>query len=108
MKRRDGQPRRKGPATREERNESTRLSQLDLRRETFDLMGGCCKHCGNTDLRVLEIEHTKNDGGYWRKKQGHRPHLKRIRDDLREGHNTYFVEALCANCHAIKTWHSKV
>ena len=95
--------------TDEERKISKRAAvkrtETKLRLEIFELLGGKCVDCGLDDVRCLEIEHTNNDGGYWRKTQGHRVHNRKIRAGLREGKNPYAVEAVCANCHSIRTWH---
>lgn len=72
------------------------------------LLGSKCAVCGNDDIRVLEINHVFNDGYLLTRK--HRTgassggltakHLRLIalgEDDLAR------YEALCANCHTLRT-----
>lgn len=69
--------------------------RIKLKREVFSILGGClCRMCGNTDLRVLTINHkngkTSKEGGLALQhaiKNG-----SRKIDDL---------EILCMNCNII-------
>ncbi len=85
-------------------NEKVRERILRLRREAIEFLGGSCTMCGISDIRVLEIDHINGGGRAERTKlTGQVFHYailngKRRTDDL---------QVLCANCHAIKTYHDK-
>lgn len=80
-----------------------------LRTEVLNMLGGRCAVCGHSDLRVLEINHVNNDGymlvrvnkhdGRMRGGFTHK-NLRLIRDG-EDPLDRY--EALCANCHALRT-----
>ena len=62
-----------------------------------------CAKCGEANLRKLEIEHTKDDGGDWRRKYLNGAHtqyqlLKKMNypDDLG-------IQVLCAKCNSSKS-----
>ena len=69
------------------------------RKAAIEHLGAKCLHCGNADIRVLEIDHT--DGG------GHRERSSKNRisfwRDITSGVRTD-AQVLCANCHRIKTY----
>jgi hypothetical protein len=59
--------------------------------------------CGNTDMRVLEINHIHNDGN-WRKRAHHSGfNIRDLRDILGDIKIRKRLEVLCANCHALRT-----
>jgi hypothetical protein len=90
---------------RAERRESGRKVRQNLRWEVLESLGGACLHCGLTDLRVLQIDHVFDDG-YKHRKRGsgsYHTYLRGIADEVYAGSDRY--QALCANCHVLKTWH---
>jgi hypothetical protein len=74
----------------------------ELRAQAVHILGDACLQCKNDDYRVLQIDHI-NGGG--------REDRKRLRADgifrsiIKNGHQDKY-QLLCANCHAIKTFHS--
>lgn len=81
----------------------TRFKRLRL--EVINLLGCRCSNCGNSDWRVLEINHVNNDGHLLRNAKGRiiglqEHHLSAIllgKDDISR------YELLCANCHVLRT-----
>jgi hypothetical protein len=75
-----------------------------LRLEINERFGGCCVRCGNSDERVLHIDHV-HGGGQKELRQGHGGGLAyyyRVRRD-----NSGKYQLLCANCNAIKRFEEK-
>lgn len=71
-----------------------------LRVAAVNKLGGCCAHCGITDLRVLQIDHVYGGGTAERKIMSSRwNHLAKVLDDT---DNRY--QLLCANCNWIKRY----
>lgn len=73
--------------------------QWKLKLEVITLLGGKCSNCGNTDLRVLQVNHLNGDGRKELKKYGggcgfYRAILtgRRATDDL---------DIRCANCNIL-------
>ena len=75
----------------------------ERKKELIDYLGGCCKLCGNNDIRVLDIHHKNST----LKKRP--PHLHyTVGNRLREwDKNKENLELLCANCHRIHTWEKR-
>lgn len=80
-----------------------------LRSAVLSMLGGRCVECGHDDIRVLEINHVHNDGYLLVRENGPGrrvssgltyKHLRLIRDG-EDPLDRY--EALCANCHALRT-----
>jgi predicted HNH restriction endonuclease len=88
--------------------ESHRRSMRTARYNLIQSMGGACMVCGNTDIRVLEIDHTYGGGNAHRKSKGtgaggytvgyYKSLLAMYTEDPKS------LSLLCANCHAIKHW----
>lgn len=76
---------------------------LKLKTLIIAFLGGKCAHCGNTDARVLTLDH-KYGGG--RKDHAIRGTQGIRRDILSGKRNKDDFQILCANCHLIKTFHS--
>lgn len=77
------------------------------RKQILDFLGGKCKRCGITDIRVLQIDHV-NGNGYKEKKQlglssgNTHSYYRHIRDVNGVGY-----QILCANCNWIKRYEQK-
>ena len=61
--------------------------------EIHSLLGGKCKHCGEKDTRVLQIDHVYGDGA-----QERRAGLTRMQLYRNIEKNTKRYQLLCANC----------
>ena len=76
-----------------------------LRRALILLLGGGCFVCGETDSRVLEIDHV-NDDGYLERRDnvGSSERITGILTRLASSWETERprYQVLCANCHAKK------
>lgn len=72
-----------------------RRSRKKLRDAIVALMGGCCRVCGLTDDRVLEIDHVHGDGAKHRSLR-HRKGIRYILKIVLEEMERY--QLLCANC----------
>lgn len=70
----------------------------DRKKEVIASLGGKCVRCGNSDIRVLDINHIDRD-----RKDRHKQYswLRRLKDWEKHKDN---IELLCANCHRIHTW----
>ena len=64
-------------------------------------LGGKCKICGNSDIRVLDINHKDRSKKFRLKGKGLHSWGRRFKDWKENKGN---LEILCANCHRIKTW----
>ena len=69
------------------------------RTKALQILGNKCVHCGNTDYRVLQIDHV--DGGGTHERQVISTHG--IHDRIVKGHIQGY-QLLCANCNWIKKW----
>src|SRR5689334_6775941 len=73
------------------------------RRRVIEMLGSRCYNCGNTDIRVLQIDHRYNDG--YKLKRGGRirgfdeKHFAAI---IRGDDPLHRYTLLCANCHMLK------
>lgn len=70
-----------------------------MREQALQALGGRCARCALDDVRVLQIDHVNGGGGLEKRTIGDLGVQRRV---IR-GEPGY--QALCANCHAIKTWH---
>jgi 5-methylcytosine-specific restriction endonuclease McrA len=68
--------------------------------ELIKRLGGQCKKCGITDMRVLDINHIDRSKKI-RPKKGRYSWGHRFKEWLKNIDN---LELLCANCHRIHTW----
>lgn len=73
--------------------------QKRLRQQIIQQLGGCCKHCGFTDVRALQIDHIFG-GGNRELKNGKRAGLMYYYKVLKDQTGQY--QLLCANCNWIK------
>lgn len=72
------------------------------KKEIFGLLGNKCTMCGNTDQRILQIDHV-HGGGTKERKKFHGDmgkYYRHILRKLQEGSKEY--QLLCANCNLIK------
>ena len=71
------------------------MSSYTQRRKAqiHSLLGGKCKHCGEKDSRVLQIDHVYGDGA-----QERREGLTRMQLYRNIEKNTKRYQLLCANC----------
>ena len=79
--------------------EANKRSKRKFRLAAIKLLGSKCIRCGFTDLRALQIDHVKGDGGDERRRLGRNGHQinKRVLAVNGEGY-----QLLCANCNWIK------
>jgi 5-methylcytosine-specific restriction endonuclease McrA len=82
-----------------EQKEKQRQWEKNRRVRALDMLGSKCAVCGNEDHRVLQIDHIIELNGKKRI-----PHTS-LHASIIAG-NTDNLQLLCANCHAIKTWHT--
>ena len=66
-------------------------------------VGGCCKHCGNTDIRVLDFHHADRGS----KEASVDTMLKQGWSKERILRELVKCELLCANCHRIHHWEER-
>lgn len=71
------------------------------RERALKMLGGKCRICGFADSRALEIDHMNGGGKSDRKARGPRERYAAIAKGQTAG-----FQALCANCHTIKTYRS--
>jgi hypothetical protein len=84
----------------EDREKAARCSQKGhwgLKIKLIDLFGGCCRMCGCSDPRVLQINHINGGGMKELKMEG----KKFYRKILTGERSTKDLELLCANCNII-------
>lgn len=77
--------------------------RAERRAVVVKLLGGRCVNCGNSDVRVLQIDHKHNDGN--KLKRGGRIRgfdLKHFNAIIRGEDPLDRYQLLCANCHALK------
>ena len=78
------------------KSESRRVNRIKLLKD----LGGECDKCGNSDVRVLQIDHIQaGEGNAHRKSFSCRRAYWRF---IRE--NRKLFQLLCANCHCIKSY----
>jgi predicted HNH restriction endonuclease len=77
-----------------------RRTARDRRAAAIEALGGVCTWCGIDDYRVLEIDHVDGGGHRERSTTDRITIWKAITDGTRRDE----FQALCANCHRIKTY----
>ena len=77
---------------------SVRSCRAKLRQKCVTLLGAYCAFCGNSDYRVLEIDHI-NGGGNRHRKNGAMGRYEAYKDVLKHPKK---YRVLCANCHRIR------
>jgi predicted HNH restriction endonuclease len=82
-----------------EYKEKANQKNKTLRIQALTVLGAKCSVCGNDDHRVLQIDHLLPLAG------DKRIQLTTLCRSIIAG-NTNNLQLLCANCHAIKTWHT--
>lgn len=65
----------------------------------IEKLGNKCVNCGNTDVRVLQLDHIRNDG-FREKKRGYND--TELRKMIKDDYVKYKLQLLCANCNWIK------
>ena len=83
-----------------QRRKRYKRQYAELRRQAFAALGDECRECENSDHRVLQIDHINGGGRAERMKTSSLPFFRKVIA------NTDGYQLLCANCHAIKTWHA--
>lgn len=88
------------PTAKWKRRQDRKLVRKSWRVRAVRKLGGECVHCGNPDIRVLQIDHVNGDGlgitsGYEKIKEW----KTIVRGTAPDGK----FQVLCANCHVIKT-----
>ena len=68
----------------------------DLKKQTIVFLGGKCVECGETDLRVLQINHRNGGGTKENTTRGAREIWKDVIDGKRND-----VDVRCANCNIL-------
>jgi hypothetical protein len=84
---------RKRPEIRIKERMRSRVRSFLIRLEILRLLGNKCIRCGNTDFRVLQIDHINKNGTKERA-------IRKILREIKEGSKAY--QLLCANCNWIK------
>jgi len=72
------------------------------RTEVVEKMGGKCVNCGYDNNKALQVDHINGGGGKERKIYGWK--YWKMLNNLAD---TNEYQLLCANCHAIKSYHEK-
>jgi len=73
----------------------------EIRDKILLLLGNKCISCGNSDKRVLQIDHVNGGGNAAHKQESNaRRFYKRILKEIEQGSKDY--QLLCANCNWIK------
>ena len=85
------------------RNETDRQARQRLVDEAHEHLGGECSRCGIDDPRVLQVDHVNDDGAVERRSMRRDDIWKRV---LADTSGRY--QLLCANCHAIKTYATRM
>lgn len=78
-----------------------------LRTEALNLLGGCCVRCGETDFRVLQINHIQGDGLHHHAARGYNSGTNLVRKIIKGLVDHTTLEILCANCHQIVTYETQ-
>src|SRR5579862_3572468 len=84
--------------------EKTKTRRATKRQEVLNFLGNKCAKCGNTDFRVLQIDHVRNNG-YKERKQYQSASTAFYSKVLADKENNY--QLLCANCNWIKRHEEK-
>ena len=70
----------------------------ELRGQIFDKLGRRCVHCGQSDVRVLQIDHRYGGGADERRDYKGLAYLRHIIADIDTGR----YQILCASCNILK------
>lgn len=73
---------------------------LEMRLKAIEILGGCCQACGETDFRVLQIDHIVP----LRRQIYNLNGRSSIFDVVNGKIDLSTLQLLCANHHAIKTY----
>ncbi len=84
-----------------------KIANRNRRINTIKLLGGKCIRCGNSDFRVLQIDHVNGNGNEERRKVAYMRSfiLQQLKSNPVEANKKY--QLLCANCNWIKFWERK-
>jgi len=84
-------------------NKSIENSNMKAKIKAMNILGGAtCKHCGNTDFRVLQFDHI-NGGGRLEKKNIMGGYMAIVRGIIKNPTQAKLIyQVLCANCNTIK------
>lgn len=86
------------PGNRELHNSRNRRRAAEVKREAFQLLGGCCAFCGNCIQEALEVDHVNGRRG------GDRSTGKQLAQAIVNGDvMRHEVQLLCGTCHNIKS-----
>ncbi len=86
---------------RERINALNQRNRKKLRLSILEMLGNCCKICGYSNKRALQIEHINGDGAEERRRyQDPTACYRFIKSQVEAGTDRYQI--LCANCHIIK------
>ena len=70
--------------------------------KAVEVLGGACAECGQTDVRILEFDHIRNDGKQHRKEAKLNNASSWIVNHPEEAKER--IQVLCACCHALKNY----
>lgn len=80
-----------------------RNSQIKLRLQVIQKLGGKCVECGFSDVRALQIDHLEGNGSKLNRSQNWWSRYK----EILAGTHKIKVQLLCANCNWIKRYENK-
>lgn len=87
--------RKRNPKYVQKTYERKRVHYKQKRESVITALGGKCIQCGLEDIRVLQFDHIDPLNNH-----------KRSWDEVEKAIEQGNIQLLCANCHAIKSWHS--
>jgi hypothetical protein len=76
---------------------------LKIKERVYTVYGNCCKHCGFSDRRALQLDHVLGGGTKERKEK--RWSSSSVYADALKNPEKY--QLLCANCNAIKRYENQ-
>ena len=71
----------------------------------IEYLGGVCVQCSYDNIRALHIDHINGDG--WKERKRSNWNHDRFTAQILRGLYDGKVQLLCANCHALKSWHEQ-
>ena len=84
----------------DKRREYNKRARLAFRPAIIQHYGGCCRCCGQINIKFLELHHINNDGpAHAKYHKVSRLNLWRKLYSLDFPDDGFQVEVLCANCH---------